>query len=74
MGDVTRLRGSLFIGALGQKRLVRLAMENDRVVGEEHLLVDRGQRVRDVKQGPDGALYLVTDERNGEVWKVVPKR
>ena len=67
-------KGSLFIGALREKRLVRLQLEGNRVKGEEHLLSDRGQRVRDVKQGPDGALYIVTDERNGELWKVVPKR
>jgi aldose sugar dehydrogenase len=67
-------KGSLFVGALREKRLVRLQLEGNRVKGEEHLLTDRGQRVRDVKQGPDGALYVVTDERNGELWKVVPKR
>ena len=67
-------RGNLFVGALGQKRLVRLVLENDRVAGEEHLLADRNQRVRDVRQGPDGALYIVTDERNGELWKVVPRK
>jgi glucose/arabinose dehydrogenase len=67
-------RGSLFIGALGQERLVRLTMTNDRVTGEEHLLADRGQRIRDVRQGADGALYVVTDENNGELWKIVPRR
>ena len=68
-------RGSLFVGALKEKRLVRLTLgENDRVTGEEHLLADRGQRVRDVRQGPDGALYVVTDERDGELWKIVPRR
>ena len=67
-------RGSLFIGARKEKRLVRLVVENDRVVKEEHLLTDRGQRIRDVRQGPDGALYIVTDEQNGELWKVVPRR
>ncbi len=65
-------RGSLFIGALREQRLVRLAIEGNRVTGEEHLLTDRGQRVRDVRQGPDGALYVVTDERNGELWKITP--
>jgi glucose/arabinose dehydrogenase len=65
-------RGSLFIGALKEKRLVRLVVENNRVTGEEHLLTDRGQRIRDVRQGPDGALYLVTDEQNGELWRVAP--
>ena len=58
----------------GQQRLVRLIIENDRVTGEEHLLVDRGQRVRDVRQGPDGALYIVTDEGNGELWRIAPRR
>ena len=67
-------RGSLFIGALGQERLVRLTMTDDRVTGEEHLLTDRGQRIRDVRQGADGALYIVTDEDNGELWKIVPRR
>jgi glucose/arabinose dehydrogenase len=69
-------RGSLFIGALkrGEGRLVRLTLENGRVTGEEHLLADRGQRVRDVRQGPDAALYIVTDEAQGELWKIVPRR
>ena len=64
-------RGSLFVGALRGMRLVRLVIENDRVVGEEHLLTDRGQRVRDVRQGPDGALYAVTD--GGELWRIAPQ-
>ena len=67
-------RGSLFVGAMKEMRLVRLTLENDRVTGEEHLLVDRRQRVRDVRQGPDGALYIVTDQENGELWRVAPKR
>jgi glucose/arabinose dehydrogenase len=67
-------RGNLFVGALREKRLVRLVLENDRVVGEEHLLADRGQRVRDVRQGADGALYVVTDESNGELWRIAPRR
>ena len=67
-------RGSLFIGALREQRLVRLVLENNRVAGEEHLLTDRGQRIRDVRQGPDGLLYIVTDESNGELWKLVPRR
>ena len=67
-------RGNLFVGALKEMRLVRLVMENGRVTGEEHLLTDRGQRVRDVRQGPDGALYLVTDQGNGELWKIAPRQ
>ncbi|QCR24909.1 PQQ-dependent sugar dehydrogenase [Pontibacter sp. SGAir0037] len=65
-------RGNLFIGGLTNKHLVRLQIENGRVTGEEHLLKDRGQRVRDVRQGPDGALYIVTDESKGELWKISP--
>jgi glucose/arabinose dehydrogenase len=67
-------RGSLFVGGLVSQRLVRLVIEGSRVVGEEHLLADRGQRVRDVRQGPDGALYVVTDEAGGELWKITPRR
>jgi glucose/arabinose dehydrogenase len=65
-------RGSLFTGSLKDRKLVRLEMEEGRVTAEEHLLADRGQRVRDVRQGEDGALYVVTDERNGELWKIGP--
>lgn len=67
-------RGSLFVGNLRDQRLVRLVLDNDRVTGEEHLLADRRQRVRDVRQGPDGALYVVTDEEKGELWKIAPGR
>jgi glucose/arabinose dehydrogenase len=67
-------KGSLFVGALRERRLVRLAIEGDRVKGEEHLLMERGQRLRDVKQGPDGALYVVTDAASGELWRIAPKR
>ncbi|HEV2734887.1 MAG TPA: PQQ-dependent sugar dehydrogenase, partial [Longimicrobiaceae bacterium] len=54
-------RGSLFVGGLASMRLVRLEIANGRVTGEEHLLADRRQRIRDVRQGADGALYVVTD-------------
>ena len=67
-------RGNLFIGALKEMRLVRLVIENGRVTGEEHLLADRRQRVRDVRQGPDGALYVVTDQGGGELWRIAPRR
>jgi glucose/arabinose dehydrogenase len=67
-------KGNLFVGGMKDKKLVRLTLKNDRVTGEEHLLADRGQRVRDVRQGPDGALYIVTDEKSGELWKIAPRR
>ena len=67
-------RVSLFVGAPKDKSLVRLVIDGQRVVAEERLLTDRGQRVRDVCQGPDGALYLITDDRNGALWKITPGR
>jgi glucose/arabinose dehydrogenase len=65
-------KGNLFIGGMKDHKLVRLVLDNNRVTGEEHLLTDRGQRVRDVRQGPDGALYVVTDEDKGELWRIAP--
>ena len=65
-------RGNLFVGALKDRALVRLVFEGARVVGEERLLTDRKQRVRDVRQGPDGLLYLVTDESDGQLWRISP--
>ncbi|OKL40466.1 PQQ-dependent sugar dehydrogenase [Pontibacter flavimaris] len=67
-------KGNLFVGGLRETALVRLRIENNRVTGEEHLLKDREQRVRDVRQGPDGALYMVTDQKNGELWKLSPQQ
>lgn len=67
-------RGNLFIGSLKDKMLVRLVLQDGKVTGEEHLLKERGHRIRDVRQGPDGALYVVTDDANGEVWRIAPRR
>ena len=67
-------RGNLFVGSLKDRQLVRLVIEDGRVAGEERLLGERGQRVRDVRQGPDGALYVVTDQRDGELWRIAPRR
>ena len=73
-GDVfPAWKGNLFVGGMKDHKLVRLTLDNDKVTGEEHLLTDRGQRVRDVRQGPDGALYVVTDEDKGELWKIAPR-
>jgi aldose sugar dehydrogenase len=55
-------KGNLFVGGMGAKALIRLVIENDRVVAEERLLTDLNQRVRTVVQGPDGALYILTDD------------
>ncbi|ATB46573.1 PQQ-dependent sugar dehydrogenase [Corallococcus macrosporus] len=66
-------RNNLFIGGLSARALVRLMVRNDRVVGEEHLLKNLDSRIREVVQGPDGALYLLTDSTNGKVLKVTPQ-
>ncbi len=66
-------RGDLFVGALAGARLVRLDMEGDRIVGEEALLTDLGERIRDVREGPDGALYLLTDSGAGQLLRLTRK-
>ena len=63
---------SLFLGSLAQRNLIRLQLEGDRVVGEERLLGDLGERIRDVRLGPDGNLYLVTDEDDGKLLRLAP--
>jgi len=66
-------RGNLFVGGLASEALVRLTVEGERVTGEERLLTDLGERIRDVRQGPDDALYLLTDASNGRILKLTPK-
>jgi aldose sugar dehydrogenase len=67
-------KGSLFIGGLGSTCLVRLTVDGEKIVGEERLLMDLDERIRDVRQGPDGALYLLTDNAKGRILKLVPKK
>ncbi|AOY02170.1 hypothetical protein BJP62_02520 [Jeongeupia sp. USM3] len=62
--------GSVFVGALKDTMLVRLALSGDRVVAEERLLQGEKRRIRDVRQGPDGWLYLLTDEGDGEILRL----
>jgi glucose/arabinose dehydrogenase len=64
--------GNVFTGGLSSKALIRLVLDHDRVVGEEHLLTDRKARMRDVVEGPDGAIYLLTDDDDGKLLKVTP--
>lgn len=60
-------KGNLFAGALRGQLLVRLELDGDKVVREHRLLTNFGERIRDVRQGPDGWLYLLTDSGNGRV-------
>jgi len=55
-------KGNLLIGGMAAKSLIRLVLDGDKVVAEEHLLKDLNQRVREVQQGPDGALYILLDD------------
>ncbi|WP_073010813.1 PQQ-dependent sugar dehydrogenase [Roseibium suaedae] len=59
--------GSLLIGALAGQHLSRLSLEGENVTGEEKLLEDLGERIRDVRQGPDGKIYLLTDSDEGKL-------
>jgi aldose sugar dehydrogenase len=65
-------RGHFFVGGLSSKALVRLVLDGDKVVGEERLLTDLGARIREVVEGPDGALYLLTDADDGVLYRVAP--
>jgi aldose sugar dehydrogenase len=67
-------KGSLLIGGLESTNLVRLDVSGEKVSGEERLLGNLNERIRDVTQGPDGALYLLTDNAKGRVLKIVPKK
>jgi glucose/arabinose dehydrogenase len=65
-------RGNFLIGGLSSKALVRLAVKGDRVTGEERLLTNLDARIREVVQGPEGAVYLLTDDSDGKLLKLVP--
>jgi len=67
-------RDNLFVCALAGKHLVRLVLERNRVVAEERLLTDLDTRMRDVHEGPDGALYVLTDGNEGKILRLGPKR
>jgi len=60
-------QGDLLVAGLKEKHIARLVIENDRVVGEERLLTDLGERIRDVAVGPDGAVWAITDEDDGKL-------
>ena len=65
-------RGNLFVSGLAGRHLARLVIEGDRVVGEERLLVDLNQRIRDVQVAADGSVWVVTDEDNGQLIRIAP--
>src|SRR4249919_1449813 len=70
----SKWNNSLFLGALADASLIRLTLDGDRVVGEERLLKELGARIRDVRVGPDGAVYVLTDEDDGKLLRLDPPR
>jgi glucose/arabinose dehydrogenase len=67
-----RWNGDLFVGAMAAKALVRLELDGERVLHEERLLTSLGERIRDVRTGPDGLLYLLTDSERGRLLRLEP--
>jgi glucose/arabinose dehydrogenase len=67
-------KGSLFNGALKFELLSRLELKGDKAVKEERLLQDLHERIRDVRQGPDGAIYLLTDNSSGRILRLAPAK
>ncbi|WP_439497638.1 PQQ-dependent sugar dehydrogenase [Bosea sp. (in: a-proteobacteria)] len=67
-------KNSLFVGALAGQMLIRLSTQGEKVTGEERLLTNLGERIRDVRQGPDGFLYLLADAASGKILRVRPAR
>jgi glucose/arabinose dehydrogenase len=67
-------RGNLFVGALAGQTLLRLEIDGDKVVKEERLLQQLRERVRDVRQGPDEALWLATDSSSGRILRLAPAK
>jgi len=70
----TRWQGDLFVGALRAELLVRLRLDGEKVVKEERMLRGTLGRIRDVRQGPDGLLYLLVDSSNGAIVRLEPAR
>lgn len=67
-------KGNLFVGALAGTHLARLVLDGEKVIAEEKLLSDLLERIRDVRQGPDGALWLLTDSEDGKVLRVTAEK
>ena len=70
---IPQWKGSLLLGGLSGTTLVRLVLEGEKVVKEERLLTGEVGRIRDVRVGPDGAVYLLTDLADGALWRVTPR-
>ena len=64
--------GHIFAGALAARHLRHISVKNGEIVGDEPLLQDLGYRIRDVEQGPDGFIYVLTDSKRGQLLRLTP--
>ncbi len=69
-GEIEEWNNNLFVGALSGRHIIRLVMDNNRVVAEERLLENESERIRDVLQGMDGALYAISDGGNAKLYRI----
>ncbi|MEW8505246.1 MAG: PQQ-dependent sugar dehydrogenase [Candidatus Thiodiazotropha sp.] len=67
-------KGNLFVGSLKFQQLVRLELKGETIIHEERLLSGELGRIRDVREGPDGHIYLITDENNGRLIRLIPTK
>ncbi len=73
-GDLApQWKGNIFVGALAKTHLSRVVLDGETVTAEEELLTDLGERIRDVRMGPDGAIYVATDSDKGRILRITPK-
>ena len=72
-GKFPNWENSLFVGSLKFSSLMRLELENNQVIHEERMLTNQYGRIRDVRQGPDGLIYLLSDSGNGKLLRLIPQ-
>ena len=70
-GNISEWKNNLFLGCLGGEKIIRLVIKDNKVIGEEWLLEDKKDRIRDVLNGNDGNLYAVSD--SGKLYKISKK-
>ena len=67
-------KGNLFVGALNGQLVVRITLDGEKVVAQERMFESKLGRIRDLREGPDGNIYLLTDARDGDLIRLEPNR